>query len=307
MPSLSLLYYSKDDAATFAYLLKKNAEEAKKKGKRCQKVDHSLVELEGMVNYCIKSNCKRKYVLEHFGEEISESICKKTCDFCIDPAKVERAIQASHCMYDVINSHRLMRAGKDARENQGRKYHHDPLADDEGLADDHGLEEDNAGDDECLLGITDHVSGEDFTHPSTMTKQKGFVKASNVLSKYEAMEYETTECQLGKKGGFVNYKMRSFVPRQDDEPDAKRYMTVNIPEHLRCSMPDPLEAHKKTSGATTNGGLKSSSSYASESDRLRAEIEELRKQKDAAQGGISSRTSATILPVPSLSFKTKWR
>jgi superfamily II DNA helicase RecQ len=303
-PSLSLLYYSKDDAATFAYLLKMNAEkEAKKKGKRYQKVDHSLMELEGMVNYCIKPNCKRKYVLGHFGEDVAESICKKTCDFCIDPRKVERDIQASHCMSDVVNSNRMMRARNDDHENDGKKYHHDPLAD-EGLADDHGSEDDYLGNDEGLLGIKYHLGDDEFTPSSTITKQKGFAKASDVLSKYEAMEYEATECQLGKRGGFVNYKTRSFdKPRQDEEPDAKRYRTVNIPDHLRSSMPDPLEAHKKAPSATTSGGLKSSSSYASESERLRAEIEELRNQKDAAQGNIPSRASATILTAPSLSFK----
>ncbi|KAL3806852.1 hypothetical protein ACHAXA_008240 [Cyclostephanos tholiformis] len=309
-PSLSLLYYSKDDAGLFAYLLKSNAErEGKNKGKRSQKVDHSLMELEGMVNYCIKPMCKRKYILGHFGEEIDESVCKKTCDYCIDPRKVEREINASHCMSAVVNSHRLMRAGRVKSMNEGKKYHHDPLADNEGPIDDHILEDDDYfGNDDGLLGITDHVGEDEFTSSSKTTKQRGFVKASQVLSKYEAMEYDIKECQQGKKGGFVNYKARSFdKPRQDDESDAKRYRAVDIPEHLRSGMPDPLEAHKKMPHTTMNGELKSSSSYASESDRLRAEIENLRKQKEAELSCLSSRSSAPTLAVPTLSFKKKWR
>ena len=65
-PALSILYYSKDDASKFAFLAKMNAERAaKKKGKlngfTSQKADHSLLELEGMVNYCTMPMCKRKY------------------------------------------------------------------------------------------------------------------------------------------------------------------------------------------------------------------------------------------------------
>jgi hypothetical protein len=298
-PSLSLLYYSKDDAEKFSYFIRMNAErEAKKKGKQSQMVDHSLVELEGMVNYCIKPTCKRKYLLGHFGEIIDESgICKKTCDFCMDPKKVERDIRASHCMSVVVNSHRLIRGVGGERKKEGEKYHHDPLADDERLADDYGLEDDYLGNDESLMGITDYAGGDDSIS-STTTKPKGFVKASSVLSKYEAMEYEAMECQQGKKGGFVHYKTKLL--------DKPTYRAVNIPDHLRSGMPDPLASHKKTQGST-DAGLKSSSSYASESERLKAEIEELGKQKEAALRSLSSRGSSQTLPTPNLSFKKKWR
>lgn len=306
-PSLSILYYSKDDAEKFSYFIRMNAErEAKKKGKQSQKVDHSLMELEGMVNYCIKPTCKRKYVLGHFGEIIDESsICKKTCDFCMDPKKVERNIRASHCMSVVVNSHRLIRGVGDERKKKGEKYHHDPLADDERLADDYGLEDDYLGNDEGLMGMTDDA-GDDDLISSTTTKPKGFMKASSVLSKYEAMEYEAMDCQQGKKGGFVNYKTRLLDYPTQYDPDAKRYRAVNIPDHLRSGMPDPLASHKNTPRAT-EAGLNSSSSYASESERLKAEIEELRKQKEAALSSLSSRGSSQTLPTPSLSFKKKWR
>jgi hypothetical protein len=306
-PSLSLLYYSKDDAEKFSYFIRMNAElEAKKKGKQSQKVDNSLVELEGMVNYCIKPICKRKYVLGHFGEIIDESItCRKTCDFCMDPQKVERDIQASHCMSVVVKSHHLLRGVGDERKKEGEKYHHDPLADDERLAHDCDLEDNYLGNDEGLMGIT-YNAGDDDLISSTTTKPKGFVKASSVLSKYEAMEYEAMECQQGKKGGFINYKTRSLDKPTQDDPDAKRYRVINIPDHLRSSMPDPLASHKKTPSAA-DAGLKSSSSYASESERLKAEIEELRKQKEAALSGLLSRRSSQTLPTPSLSFKKKWR
>ncbi|KAL7537949.1 hypothetical protein ACHAXR_009126, partial [Thalassiosira sp. AJA248-18] len=301
-PALSILYYSKDDASKFAYIIRMNAEKkAKKKrnlnGTESQKTDHSLVELEGMVNYCTIPTCKRKYVLEHFGEKIdATSLCQKTCDFCIDPQRVEREIQASECMSTVVNSHRLIRAGK-KEQNEVKKFHHNPLADDENLEDDDGSDDFLGRDDEGLLGIT-HYAGEDemISDPLPLPK-KGFVKASSVLSKYETME-----CQ-GKKGGFVNFKTRTLDEPTQEDLDAKRHRTVSIPEHLRNIAPDPLANYKKSS----NNTLEKSSVYASNSERLKAELEELERQRQAARANIKRMTarSSKSLPTPTLSFKKR--
>jgi len=301
-PSLSILYYSKDDASKFAYLLKLNAErDAKKKGVRqsSQKMDQSLVELEMMVNYCVTPTCKRKYVLAHYGEVVDANICNKTCDYCIDPTKVERDIQASNCMSAVVNSHVLMRAGRANDTKEGKKYHHDPTADDESLIDDYGLDDDFFGNDDNydgLGGVSEYAGDDKLTSSSAATiKQMGFAKASSVLSKYE-----TLECQEGKKGGFVKYKKKTFDNPREEEVDTKVYRAVTIPEHMRSGMPDPLAAHAKKSSRG------SSSSYASESDRLKAELEELRQQRETALSNIPQRNSSQTLPTPSLSFK-KWR
>ncbi|KAL7551933.1 hypothetical protein ACHAWF_015156 [Thalassiosira exigua] len=306
-PSLSILYYSKEDAKKFAYLVKLNADKiAKKKGKPngrlSQKIDHGLLELEGMVDYCTKPFCKRAFVLGHFGEKIdADAVCKKSCDYCINPKRVEREIQASECMIAVVNSHRLMHAGK---KTQGeKKFHHNPLEDEESLGDDYGSD-DFLGGDYGTLGITNYA-GEDQLSSNMFTK-KGFVKASSVLDKYEAME-----CQGGKKGGFVNFKTKTFDESSKEDLDAKTIRSVNIPEHLRKGMPDPLAAHKKASNDGKASGLKSSSSYASEAERLKAELAELQRQKEAALakmeglGSLSSRSSAKSLPTPSLSFKRR--
>jgi hypothetical protein len=129
----------------------------------------------------------------------------------------------------------------------------------------------------------------------------GFAKASSVLSKYE-----TLECQEGKKGGFVKYKQKTLDNPREDDSDTKVYRAVTIPEHLRSSMPDPLAAHTKKSSSSLSAVGGSSSSYASESDRLKAELEELRRQRETALSNLPSRSSSQTLPTPSLSFK-KWR
>jgi hypothetical protein len=302
--SVSLLYYSKDDASKFSFLIKMNADRAaKKKGKMDsflhQQQDRSLVELEGMVNYCIKPMCKRKYVLRHFGENIEPNIvCNKTCDFCMDPVQVERAIYSSECMSTVINSHRLIQAGR------SEKFHHNPL-DDESMEGDDGSYDDFLGNDEGLLGISDNAGLNETTSSEPIQKVRGFAKASSMLSKYAKME-----CQEGKKGGFVNFKTRTFnEPNTQDNVDAKRYRAVTIPEHLRDGMPDPLAAHNNK----TNVGKevsRTSCSHVSESERLKAELAELQKQKEEALakmgGSVKSgkpRGAFQALHTPSLSFK----
>lgn len=248
-----------------------------------------------------------QYVLQHFGETIDASVgCKMTCDYCINPKKVEREIQASECMSAVVNSHRLMHAGKE-RKNEGKKYHHNPMADDESLDDDYG--DDFLGRDEGLLGITD-CAREDEMPSEAMPK-----KASSVLSKYETLEVvgqraTNARSHMITKGGFVNFKTRAFDEPTQEDPDAKKHRAVSIPEHMRNGMPDPLAAHKKAANKT---GLKSSKTYASLSERIMAELEEIEKQKAvalAAMGGRSlkslfSMSSSKTLPTPSLSFKKR--
>ncbi|KAL3757044.1 hypothetical protein ACHAWU_002883 [Discostella pseudostelligera] len=263
--------------------------------------DHSLVELEGMVNYCIKPMCKRKYVLGHFGENIDANIvCNKTCDYCMDPAKVERNIQASECMSTVIDSHQLIHAGRKEHQYGEKKFHHNPLDDGESLEDDDRSYDDFLGYDEELLGVTDNA-GQNEMIPQPTRKIQGFAKASSMLSKYAKME-----CQEGKKDGFVNFKTRKLGESTQEDNDGKKYRAVNIPNHLRVGMPDPLAAHNKT-WSSKDEASKTSSSHVSESERLQAELAELQKQKAAALaklgGPLKGSTSRQLLHAPTLSFK----
>ena len=301
--ALSIVYYSKDDAGKFSFLLKMNAENAaKKKGKQnataTQQVDHSLVELEGMVNYCTTAQCKRKYVLGHFGEQIEASaVCKRTCDFCLNPKKVERDIRASECMSTVVNSHVLLN-----EKPKGKKFHHNPLYDEESLEDDYGTD-DFIGEDDGLLGITNYAGEDELPSSDPKPQKGGFVKASSVLGKYEKLE-----CQEGKTNGFVNFKTRTLNEPTEEDVDAKKKRAIYVPEHLRKGLPDPF-ASKKAPNKTSE--LKSSSSYASASERIKAELAELQKQKEALKakmgGSFPSRNSSTskALPTPSLSFKKR--
>ena len=279
LPSESILYYSKDDASKFMFLVKKNAERIAQKnghrdGKAAQKLDRALLEIEGMVDYCIKPGCRRQYVLNHFGEKIDPRIvCQKTCDYCMDPRKIEMAIQASECASAVTNSQKSWQAFK---SNDGTKYHHNPAASDESLGDYESDDGFGMGFDDGLLGITSY-NGDDELIEEPPPKRGGFMKASSVLQKYE-----TLECQQGQKNGFINFKKRTVAEEESEESKmTKKSKPVNIPAHLRSGMPDPLAGSYKNQAKSSE--KKSSSHYAYQAERLKQELEELNRKRAAAK------------------------
>lgn len=279
LPSQSILYYSKDDASKFTFLVKKNAEKARQKagqrdGKVAQKLDRALLEIEGMVDYCIKPGCKRQYVLSHFGEKIDpKKLCKKTCDYCLNPRKVEMAIQASECASAVVRSQQSWHAHRNNAST--KKYHHNPTASDESLGEYESDDGFGMGRDEGLLGITSYA-GDDEMIQEPPAKKGGFLKASSVLEKYE-----TLEVQQGKQNGFINFKTRTIEEPSDDDGAAKMIKPVSIPAHLRAGLPDPLAGSYSSKAKSTE--KKSSSQYASEAERLKQELEELNRKRAEAR------------------------
>lgn len=68
--SKSILYYSKDDASKFAFLIRKNFERNQAQGRKSNTDDHSLDALNKMVEFCTLSCCRYAY-----------SITKSDCGF----------------------------------------------------------------------------------------------------------------------------------------------------------------------------------------------------------------------------------
>ncbi len=81
-PSVSIVYYSKGDESLFAFLIKKQEERMNKDNAKKRRDNSNLIALKGMVEYCTKEECRRKLILQHFGEKINPKIvCKGTCDY----------------------------------------------------------------------------------------------------------------------------------------------------------------------------------------------------------------------------------
>lgn len=119
---MSLLYYSKDDKSLNSFLLAQAAQKQRERqgqqtgpqprqnainnswekvttyayshsARLCAVID-LLRFVEQMVEYCEgKPGCKRKRLLEYFGENTTRLVCGN-CDYCIDREKVTKDIKA---------------------------------------------------------------------------------------------------------------------------------------------------------------------------------------------------------------------
>ncbi|XP_030488057.2 ATP-dependent DNA helicase Q-like 3 [Cannabis sativa] len=92
--SKSLLYYGIDDRKRMEFILR-NAEGKKSKASNAQEglSKKSLTDFHQMVEYCESSGCRRKKILESFGEQVSASLCKKSCDCCKHPNLVAKYLE----------------------------------------------------------------------------------------------------------------------------------------------------------------------------------------------------------------------
>lgn len=89
LPSRSVLYYGVDDRKKMDFLLR-NSENKKSPSSSSKK---PTSDFEQIVRYCEGSGCRRKKILESFGEEFPVQQCKKTCDACKHPNQVARSLE----------------------------------------------------------------------------------------------------------------------------------------------------------------------------------------------------------------------
>ncbi len=76
LPCECILFFSYADKYKIEYFI----EQKRTKEER----DAALMQLRKMINYCESTQCRRKVLLEYFGETHPESNCKK-CDVCLNP------------------------------------------------------------------------------------------------------------------------------------------------------------------------------------------------------------------------------
>ncbi|EXB38976.1 ATP-dependent DNA helicase Q-like 3 [Morus notabilis] len=94
LPSKSLFYYGIDDHKKMEFILR-NTEAKKLKASNAQgeKSKKSLTDFHQMVEYCEGSGCRRKKILESFGEQVPASLCRKSCDACKHPDLVKKHLE----------------------------------------------------------------------------------------------------------------------------------------------------------------------------------------------------------------------
>ncbi|XP_059633271.1 ATP-dependent DNA helicase Q-like 3 [Cornus florida] len=94
LPSRSVLYYGMDDRRKMEFILNKaESKKMQSSGVQDGSSKKSLVDFNKMVEYCEGSGCRRKKILESFGEQVPASLCKKSCDACKHPTLVAKYLE----------------------------------------------------------------------------------------------------------------------------------------------------------------------------------------------------------------------
>jgi hypothetical protein len=310
LPSQSVLYFSKKDAETFAFLIRQQQQQKKKKNNNNnnneQAQNTNLEALEKMVEYCTTPTCRRNYLIRHFGG--SPLDCQKTCCYCMNPQKVERAIQGAAVIQDVMqSSRRLMQHNqrkKKMQDNNGQwsgphgddgdrgnsSCALDRYEDEDFIAKDWGGDGDVIGD----LRITGPLSeGEPMMGMDKPMGGGGFVKASSMWNKSKRVDRTLDKfIKMESKGdsGFVN-----FSGDKDDEAPVSR--PVVIPEHLRAIGPDPLQRYNSKSQAEP---CATSADAAATTSQLQQDLANLKAKQDQAQARLAALRAKQGKPTSSL-------
>jgi RecQ zinc-binding len=288
LPSHSILYYSADDVGKFRYLIRMQSSNKKgnEKGED-QNLERKLSHLEEMEKYCTELKCRRNTLIGHFGGKTVD--CRRTCDFCIDPKKVETALRSAKATKDTRNQNR----------GGGHKQPWDgqwdgPHGESSAFANEWRNDGLMVGD----LRVTGPLEV-DPGIPESNTTSSGsgvsFVKASDILSKYEAMEG-----RAHRYGGFG-----------DSEPGSNaKSSSVSIPDHLIASLnAASAKAMKEKSRETKSQKILTSQDHAKSVDEIEKQLAKIKAEREARlkallekQGGKTARPPP---PPPPLSFGRK--
>lgn len=94
LPSSSVLYYGLDDRRRMEFILSNSVSKQAQSSCSPNNVSKkSLADFNQMVEYCEGSGCRRRKILGSFGEEVTASVCQKTCDACKHPNLVSTRLE----------------------------------------------------------------------------------------------------------------------------------------------------------------------------------------------------------------------
>jgi len=310
LPSYSLLYYSEDDATKFRFLIETTSKDSENCGR-------SLDALEKMVGYCVTPCCRRMYLLKHFGEQNVDPkiVCKKSCDYCVDPPKVERAIEGASAVSDFTFHTRPAMAEPSTREAQWMLE----FGDDDPTAD----ELDGAWNIDGL-GITNQAPPdgevEGAKKPSAdvssiLSKFEKYEVRSGVLSSFlflawmhltflltvRTLQAASIGCKQNQENGFVSFRAKS-----GNSQTSKKSRSVVIPQHFRdkvLSNP-PVQPESKVQIRE-----KSSADYAVEAGRTNDQLAETKAKLARLRELRAATKSRSVVPPPppAMKFTSKKR
>jgi hypothetical protein len=282
----SVLYYSPDDVNKFQFLLRMQHDNVKSKGDEKaarRNLERKLEQLQAMKEYCTKPKCRRNTLVQHFGGKPVD--CRKTCDYCSNPKKVEQALNASTATKDTRIHMRHQRKGfqKDgvhAWDGQWERPHDDDVSESEDAMANDWIDGTKVGE-LRVTGPLEVDPGDDLPSGPQVGRGSGFAKASDILSRYESMEDQASK-----------YKRSSFNSVQTTRT------SINIPPHLAAS----LAAASSKSIADKPGKLKqnnlTSNDHANNVEEIKQKLEKLKKEREARLNALQEKKAKGPPPPP---------
>ncbi|KAG7363525.1 ATP-dependent DNA helicase RecQ [Nitzschia inconspicua] len=287
-PSHSILYYSSDDVRKFKFLIQKQSSSTNRDGQKKDQTNlkRKLSQLADMERYCTELKCRRNTLIRHFGGDAVD--CKRTCDFCCNPKEIERALRSAKAVKDARNQ--ISGRGKQKQwDGQWDGPHEESFYDDDWG--EHGM---MVGD-LRVTGPLEVDPGSPEIKPSEHRSSVRFVKASDILSKYEAMEGKA------KRNG-------TFFAGSESDLNAKR-ASVNIPPHLIASLKAAsTKAMKPKTPCKEAAKVLSSEDHAKNAAAIEEQLARMKSEREARLKALLAKTSKKATappPPPPLSFGRK--
>ncbi len=294
LPSHSILYYSPDDVEKFRYLIQmqtNNSKGERDKTSQEKNLERKLNQLNEMKKYCTLLKCRRNSLIQHFGGRPVN--CQKSCDYCNNPQKVERQFHSSNAIKSVRHQIPDKRQANNTWDGQWNGPHGSLV--DDSLDNDWGDNGMVVGD----LRVTGPLEVDPGVTESKSVKnggRVGFVKACDILSKYEAME------SRAKKNG-------DFFGTREESTNSTR-ASVIMPAHLIEKLNAVSTSSVKTAAQKNiSKTLLSSQEHATRAREIQEKIEKMKAERDARTKALKEKkddkVGAPPPPPPALMFGRK--
>ncbi|CAN6201000.1 unnamed protein product [Urochloa humidicola] len=107
-PSRSVLYYGLDDRRRMEFILR-NAKTKKSQPSSSSNElsEKALADFSQIVDYCESLSCRRKKIIESFGEKVRPTLCQRSCDACKHPnlvsLRLEELRRVPNCHFNKIS------------------------------------------------------------------------------------------------------------------------------------------------------------------------------------------------------------
>lgn len=93
-PSKSVLYYGLDDRRRMEFILRNSSSKKPQLSSSSTELSQkALADFSQIVEYCESSSCRRKKIIESFGEKVQPTLCQRSCDACKHPNQVSSRLE----------------------------------------------------------------------------------------------------------------------------------------------------------------------------------------------------------------------